>query len=149
MIKATSTQQLRRMLAPIAGALLLAAVGCGKSEVRVPVVPVTGTIKVGKEIPVGAEIMLHAKGHTLPPGVAPAGRVAEDGTFKVNIYGTAEGVPAGDYVATVQWFKIVKGDGGAISGPNVIPAKYCSPTTSPLLVTVKNEPTVLEPILIR
>jgi len=135
----------------LTGALVLAAVcGCGKTEVKVPVVPVSGSIKVGKEIPVGAEVLLHAKGHTLPPGVAPAGRVAEDGTFKISIYGKGEGVPAGEYVATVEWFKIVKGEGGGtISGPNVIPPKYCSPATSPLLVTVKNEPTQLEPIVIR
>ena len=135
----------------LVGAFLMSIVcGCGKTEVKVPVVPVTGSIKVGKEIPVGAEVMLHAKGHTLPPGVSPSGRVAEDGTFKVSIYGTGEGVPAGDYVATIQWFKIVKGEGGGtISGPNVIPDKYCSPSTSPLLVTVKNEPTELAPILIR
>lgn len=135
----------------LAGALLLAVVcGCGKSEVKVPVVPVTGSIKVGKEIPVGAQVVLHAKGHTLPKGVSPIARVAEDGTFKVSIYGAGEGVPAGDYVATVQWYKIVKGEGGgSISGPNVIPDIYGSPTTSPLKVTVKNEPTELAPILIR
>ncbi|HEY2841112.1 MAG TPA: hypothetical protein VGJ26_18295, partial [Pirellulales bacterium] len=127
----------------------LAVAGCGKSEVKVPVVPVTGSIKVGKEIPVGAQILLHAKGHTLPAGVSPSGRVAEDGTFKVSIYGANEGVPAGDYVATVQWFKIVKGEGGTISGPNVIPPKFCNPATSPILVTVKSEPTELAPILIR
>jgi hypothetical protein len=134
-----------------ASALLLSVVcGCGKTEVKVPVVPVTGTIKVGKEIPVGAQVILHAKGHTLPAGVSPTGRVAEDGTFKVSIYGAGEGVPAGDYVATVQWYKIVKGEGGGtISGPNVIPDKYGNPATSPLLVTVKNEPTELAPILIR
>lgn len=140
----------RQIMSGVTGALLLALVcGCGKTEVKVPVVPVTGTIKVGKEIPVGAQIILHAKGHTLPAGVSPSGRVAEDGTFKVSIYSAGEGVPAGDYVATVQWYKIVKEGGGTISGPNVIPEKYGNPSTSPLLVTVKNEPTELAPILIR
>jgi hypothetical protein len=135
----------------LTSAVLLSVVcGCSKSEVKVPVVPVTGSIKVGNEIPVGAQVVLHAKGHSLPSGVSPTGRVAEDGTFKLSIYGAGEGVPAGDYVATVQWYKIVKGEeGGTISGPNVIPEKFGNPATSPLLVTVKNEPTQLEPFLIR
>ena len=128
-MKRVDSRQIGRGLA---GALLLSVVcGCGKTEVKVPVVPVTGTIKVGKEIPVGAQVVLHAKGHSLPTGVSPTGRVAEDGTFKVSIYAAGEGVPAGNYVATVQWYKIVKGEGGStISGPNVIPDKYGSPSTS-------------------
>ncbi|MBI2827035.1 MAG: hypothetical protein HYX69_20355 [Planctomycetia bacterium] len=124
--------------------------GCGKSEVRVPVVPVTGKLTVRGEIPVGAQVVLHATGHTLPEGVSPVGRVGEDGTFTVSIYGAGEGVPAGDYVATVEWFKVVKSpEGDVISGPNVVPPKYGNPATSPLKVTVKPEPTALEPIIIR
>jgi hypothetical protein len=130
--------------------LLAGIVGCGKPEVKVPVVPVTGKLTAGREVPVGAQIVLHAKGHTLPNGASPVGRVAQDGTFKISIYGEGEGVPAGDYVATVEWYKIVKGPmGEAISGPNVIPPRYGNPDTSPLKVTVRNEPTDLPPIVIR
>lgn len=142
----------RAFFGSMAAALLLipGVWGCGKAEVKVPVVPVTGKLTVGREVPVGAQIVLHAKGHTLPAGVSPVGRVAEDGSFKISIYGNGEGVPAGDYVATVQWYKIVKTSSGeTISGPNVIPAKYGSPDTSPIKVTVRNEATNLEPILIR
>lgn len=131
----------------LAWALLLipAFVGCG--EAKVPVVPVTGKVTFGKEIPVGAQIVLHAQGHSLPDDVAPTGRVKEDGTFAISIYGTDEGVPAGEYVATIQWYKIVKDrSGDSISGPNVIPKKYSSPETSPLKITVNNEPTTLPPI---
>lgn len=133
------------------GLLLAPAIcGCGTSQVKVPVVPVTGKVTVRGEIPVGAQVVLHAKGHTLPEGVSPVGRVGEDGTFTVSIYGAGEGVPAGDYVATVEWFKVVKTrDGETYSGPNVVPPKYSNPATSPLLVTVKREPADLEPIVIR
>ena len=142
----------RALFGSIAATMLLAAstLGCSKAEVKVPVVPVTGKLTVGGEVPVGAQIVLHAKGHTLPAGASPVGRVAEDGSFKISIYGEGEGVPAGDYVATVQWYRIVKTPSGdTISGPNVIPAKYGSPDTSPIKVTVRNEPTDLQTILIR
>jgi hypothetical protein len=135
------------------GALLVATVpflvGCAGEE-KVPVVPVTGKVAIGKEVPVGAQIVFHPQGHVLPGGVTPVGRVAEDGSFKVSIYGKDEGVPAGEYVATIEWYKIVKtSTGDTISGPNVIPPKYGSPATSPIRVTVKPEPTDLEPIVIR
>jgi len=141
-------------LRALTGALVLAVFsgvsGCGQTEVKTPVFPVSGSIKVGKEIPVGAQIVLHPKGHALPPRVSPVGRVGTDGTFKVAIYEGEEGVPAGEYVATVAWYKIVKGSGNeSFSGPNVIPAKYTNPATSPLAVTVMNTPTVIPPIVIK
>lgn len=142
----------RALFGSMAAALLLipGVLGCSKAEVKVPVVPVTGKLTVGREVPVGAQIVLHAKGHTLPAGASPIGRVAEDGSFKISIYGDGEGVPAGDYVATVEWYKIVRTPSGdTISGPNVIPPKYGSPDTSPIKVTVRSEATNLEPILIR
>lgn len=135
----------------LAWILFLVPLVTGCSEAKVPVVPVTGKLTVGKEIPVGAEIVLHAKGHTLPEDVAPVGKVEKDGTFSISIYDKGEGVPAGEYVATVQWFKASKpaaaGDDPLVV--DVIPKKYSSPATSPLTVTVKNEPTQLEPIVIR
>jgi len=133
----------------LAWTLFLVPLVVGCSEAKVPVVPVSGKITVNKEVPVGAEIVLHAKGHTLPEGVSPVGRVAEDGTFQVSIYEQGEGVPAGEYVATVQWFKVTQDAKGEVGATNVVPKKYGSAATSPLTVTVKNEPTVLEPIVIR
>lgn len=135
--------------AGLAWILFLVPLVVGCSEAKVPVVPVSGKITVNKEVPVGAEIVLHAKGHTLPEGVSPVGRVAEDGTFQVSIYEQGEGVPAGEYVATVQWFKIGKAAAG--EDPvvkDVVPKKYRDPKTSPIAVTVKNEPTQLDPIVI-
>ncbi len=142
---------MKLVITPACLVLLLAGLsGCGKSGVKVPVVTVTGKLTVGREVPVGAQIVLHAKGHTLPAGASPVGRVAPDGTFKISIYGDGEGVPAGDYVATVQWYKIIKSPSGeTISGPNVVPPAYGNPDTTPLKVTVRNEPTELPPILIR
>ncbi len=121
------------------------SLGCGES--RVPVFPVTGKVTFDGEPPVGAQIVFHPSGHTLPEDEAATGTVKDGGNFDVNIYGTG-GVPAGDYVATVQWRKLVQSDGGYGTGPNVIPEKYGSAKTSPLKVTVKPEPTELPPIVI-
>ncbi|MBX3414732.1 MAG: hypothetical protein KF708_18735 [Pirellulales bacterium] len=139
-----------RSLSLLLGLLFVPAfVGCGES--KVPVVPVTGKLTVGTETPVGANIILHPQGHTLPEGVSATGKVGEDGNFSVSIYDLGEGVPPGEYIATVQWFKIGK-PAAAGDDPltvDVIPKKYSSPGTSPLKVTVKSEPTQLEPIVIR
>ena len=54
----------------------------------------------------------------------------------------------GDYVVTVQWFKLVTDDGGSGAGPNVMPKEYASPTTSPVKVSVKGGPTEIPPIAI-
>ena len=54
----------------------------------------------------------------------------------------------GEYTATVQWFKLVVGDGGAGRGPNVLPPKYSRAETSPIKVAVKSEATQLQPIVI-
>ena len=88
----------------------------------------------------------------LHPVAAPAdqsfsavGKVQEDGTFKISAFGKDDGAPPGQYVATVQWFKVVQTDGGAGPGPNVLPTEYGDPARSPLKVTVSDAPTELHP----
>jgi hypothetical protein len=130
---------------------LLAAVifasGCGDAEKRVPVFPVTGKITYQGKPPVGAQIVLHPahSGETLD--AAPIGVVQDDGSFTFTVYDPGDGAPAGDYVATVQWFKLNKELGGP--GPNVIPKKYTDPKTSPIKITVASPgPTAVQPITI-
>jgi hypothetical protein len=110
------------------------------SEHRFPVHPVSGKISYKGEAPVGAQIVLHPQGGSLPSDVSATGTVKSGGNFKIGVYEESDGAPAGDYVATIQWFKVVpqaEGGGGA-AGPNVIPAKYARPDTSPLKFTVKS-----------
>jgi hypothetical protein len=126
-------------------AMLLAAVGCN-SEVRVPVFPVTGKVTYQGQVPVGAQIILHPVNYTGPDSVTPVGTVLDDGSFKVTAYDPGDGAPQGDYVATIQWFKITKDAGGP--GPNVIPAKYTNPKTSPIKVSVNGGATEVPPIKI-
>jgi hypothetical protein len=82
-------------------------------------------------------------------GVAPTGRVQPDGSFAISTYAEADGAPAGEYVLTVQWFKIVaEAGGGGSGGPNVIPRKYSSPDSSPVKVSVASGPTHVPDIVI-
>jgi hypothetical protein len=123
----------------------VALAGCG-GETRIPVVPVSGTIKFQGQAPAGAQVVLHPVTKSNDKSIAPAGTVKDDGTFQISAYDAGDGAPPGEYVATVQWFKIVAEEGGSGRGPNVLPAKYANPETSPVKVTVRPEPTQLEPI---
>jgi hypothetical protein len=139
--------RLRGLLALISLTGFLVSVGCGDSEVRVPVFPVTGKVTYQGQTPVGAQIVLHPVKYTGPDSVTPIGTVLEDGSFKVTAYDPGDGAPQGDYVATVQWFKMSKELNGP--GPNVIPKKYSDPATSPIKVTVAGGgPTEIPPITI-
>jgi hypothetical protein len=122
----------------------LATSGCGESHV--PVFPVSGRITYLGRPPVGAQVVLHPVNSSQTSGVVPVGVVNKDGSFTVTAYEPGDGAPPGDYVATVQWFKIVNDTGGAGPGPNVLPAKYARPDTSPIRVSVKEESTDIPPI---
>ncbi len=124
-------------VAAITGSLALA--GCGKSEpARVKVYPVHGSVTVNGEPAEGAQVILHAQGHSLPENIAPLATVKADGSFDFSVYEAADGAPAGDYVATVQWLKVVQTEGGAGRGPNVLPKEYASVETSPVKLTVQS-----------
>jgi hypothetical protein len=124
---------------------ILVASGCN-TETRVPVFPVSGKLTYQGQAPVGAQVVLHPVNTSGTNEVAPTGIVLDDGSFKITAYDPEDGAPQGDYVATVQWFKITKDVGGP--GPNVIPKKYTNPKTSPIKITVSGGPTEVPPITI-
>ena len=102
-----------------------------------PVHALSGRLIVGKSIPAGAQITLLARSGPLPEDAVPRAVVRADGTFTFGTFSKEDGVPAGDYVALVQWFRVSKdGSGGA----NALPTKYSSMATSPLSVTVTDGP---------
>ncbi|AMV22067.1 hypothetical protein [Planctomyces sp. SH-PL14] len=138
----------RTAIAPFAFALaapwMLA--GCGEApETTVPVIPVTGTLTYGGEKVVGARVILHPQGHPLPADRIAVGTTKSDGTFAVAIYDEPKGVPAGEYVGTVEYYKPIEGG----TGPNVVPKPYDSPETSPIKVSVKDSPVTIPPIEIK
>lgn len=134
-------------LATLALAAVVFFTGC--SEKWVEVFPVSGTLKFDNLAPAGARIVLHPVNPPKAEGeaVAPTGSVRSDGSFIITSYKAGDGAPPGDYVATVEWYKFDEKLGGP--GPNVIPALYANPKTSPIKVTVKGGgPTTVDPITI-
>jgi hypothetical protein len=104
--------------------------------------PATGIARAGQTPLVGAQIRLHPHGMTLPDDAVPTATVQADGTFTLTTFTKGDGAPAGDYVATVQWFRVAK-DGSV--GGNSLPKRYASPTTSPLTVTIREGANTLPP----
>jgi hypothetical protein len=108
--------------------------------------PTAGIARVGKTPLVGAQIRLHPRGMTLPDDAVPTATVQADGTFTLSTFAKGDGAPAGDYVVTVQWFRVAK-DGSV--GGNSLPKQYASPTTSPLSVTIREGKNDLPPFTFR
>jgi hypothetical protein len=116
---------------------------------HVDVYPVSGSVKFGSEIPVGAQVVLHPQGSALPESVVAMGTVGPDGRFEIGTYDVADGAPAGEYKATIEWFKVVKAEGGAGRGPNVLPRRYTDPAKSPVSISVAAGSNQLPDIVIR
>lgn len=136
------SQTLRPNRSQIAWSLLLLSLplltACS-GESRIPVHPVSGKISYKGEPPIGAQIILHPQGISLPKDISATGTIKAGGDFKIGVYEEGDGAPAGDYVATIQWFKVVPQEGGGgAAGPNVIPDKYARPETSPIKLSVKS-----------
>jgi hypothetical protein len=138
-----STSVLKQYGLTLAVGLLLLS-GC--SEKRITVVPVSGKVTYQGAPAAGAEVVLHPVGAKEDKTFSATGKVKDDGTFKIGVYDEADGAPPGEYVATVQWFKVVQTDGGVGRGPNVLPKEYSRAESSPVKVTVENGPTELKPI---
>ena len=126
----------------IAGTALGVAVFTLSGGPPCPVHPAAGIARTGKTPLVGAQIRLHPRGMTLPDDAVPTATVQADGTFTLTTFTKGDGAPAGDYVATVQWFRVAK-DGSV--GGNSLPKRYASPTTSPLTVTIREGANTLPP----
>lgn len=122
--------------------------GCSRGEARVPVYPVNGKVTFEGAPPTGAFIILHpAQAKEGQP--TPSGKVKDDGTFTLTSYDGDDGAPAGDYSVSIKWYKLIKNGSDVKAGPNVIPAKYGAPETSPWKVKVGEAPTQLEPLDIK
>lgn len=86
----------------------------------------------------GAFVTLHPIGVSqLPPNVRPSGYVQANGAVKFNTFGSHDGVPVGEYLATVQWNRLIEKDGESSPGPNIVPDRYGLPVTSGLKLQIK------------
>lgn len=127
----------------------LVIVGCsGPQDARLPVFPVKGSVSVAGEIPDGALVVLYPTGQPTNE-IRASGKVKADGSFSLSTYEADDGAPAGDYVATIQWNKLVKTAQGYSAGPNVISKNYSDPASSVWKVKVAEAPNELPPIVIK
>ena len=134
----------------ISAVALFAFTGCGKADDgRIPVFPVRGQIEFKGQPPNGAFVVLHPKNGASSGVPSPRAMVGPDGAFALSTYDGHDGAPQGAYVLTVQWHKLVKQGGDVVSGPNVLPAKYASPRTSDIKITVASNENQLKPIQLR
>jgi hypothetical protein len=147
------SQQLARRVRPvillsaIAAGMLL--VGCSPSgPPRAATHPTKGSISFQGQPIGGAFLVLHPKA-AKPDVPTPRAHVQSDGTFAVSTYDSSDGAPAGEYVVTVQWQKLVKAGSDFLPGPNLLPPKYSSPTTSGVIVTIAAGQNNLPPITLR
>jgi hypothetical protein len=117
------------------------------------VVPAQGKVDVLGEVPAGAFLVFHPVGPTpvaKTPGsqepLKPSAQVKEDGSFALSTYESGDGAPAGDYAVTVEWYRLIREGNDAKAGPNVVPARYARPETTPLKVTITEGAAQLPPL---
>lgn len=133
---------------PVCAVLLLA--GCGSQEPgRIPVIKTTGRLTFKDQPVEGAFLVLHPKAETTTDLPRPTALVKPDGSFQPTTFDSGDGAPAGEYVVTVEWRKLVQAGGEWKPGPNLLPQKYSSPQTSDIVVRVAEGLTELPPIALR
>ena len=152
-----SLSELRQWLTPrpsvrwgaaiCAVALLLVLAPWAKRSHGIDTVPVVAQVLFEGQLAFGAFVTLHPIGESpLPNDVRPAGYVRPDGQVKFATFESQDGVPAGEYLVTVRWNKLVTNGEEATPGPNILPERYLLPTTSGLRITVAAGQTELPPL---
>lgn len=112
----------------------------GSSSPPLETIAVKGKVTLnGKPIP-GASIQLHpVPGSQAAIEVHPRGLAGDDSQVEFTTFQPKDGVPAGEYVATVSYMRIKVVNGESVAGPQLVPAIYTKASTSPLRVKVSSE----------
>jgi hypothetical protein len=112
-----------RILPALCLAALCVLPGCTRSG-RKPVYPVHGKVLVDGKPALEAFVYFHPEDPADPgPGFA-FGQVDEAGAFAMSTYVAGDGVPAGDYVITIEWPQrsgLLKND---FQGPDRLKGRY-------------------------
>lgn len=122
--------------------LFLAACGGGDGD-RVLLYPVEGRVEVDGEAAEGIKVTLHPADRVGDiDALRPRGTTGPDGSFTLGTYEAGDGAPAGHYLVTLFWPDAPPGP----SPPDDrLGGAYANPETSDLRVTIRDEPTRLEP----
>lgn len=126
---------------------LMIAAPWAKPSRGVDLQPIVGQVFFEGQKAFGAFITLHPIGdHPRLKELRPAGYVQPDGQVKFGTFESEDGVPEGEYIATVRWNKLVKNGEEVAPGPNILPERYLSPTTSDLKVKISAGQVELSPL---
>ena len=118
--------------------------GCGEAaKPWEKVVPASGQIMFEGKPAEGAQITLYPKAADFPASIRPSATTVAGGKFVLGTHGAADGAPAGEYSASVVWFKVVDVGSGPVRGDNVLPAKYASENTSGLTIVINETDTTI------
>ncbi len=70
------------------------------------------------------------------PPIVGRGLFDESGACSPVINSAQSGLPTGEYIASISWFKVSVKEGETVAGPDLVPQVFRSPATSPLRVMV-------------
>jgi hypothetical protein len=110
----------------------------GTKRKMVPTFPANGKVTLDGAPLVGGTVTLHKfNKETEKYANTSDGLTDKTGAFRISTYGAFDGAPAGEYTVTVV--KTARGGyyDGEIPEKSSLPARYGSPTTSPLRVQLK------------
>lgn len=113
------------------------AVGCGKGKNPWDTVyPASGVVTYQGKPLVGAQITLIPEDSGVPSSVRPTATTDEDGSFHLGTYSKSDGAPAGSYKVLALHYPIVGSKENPSAGPNDLPKKYASQSTTDLKIEV-------------
>ena len=111
--------------------------GCSsETSSEIPVHPAQGTVLFKGKPAAGAMVALHPRKGGSANAPNPRGTVQADGSLQLTTYQKDDGAPEGEYTITVEWSPAVKQNGDTVPGPNVLPPKYATPSSSDLTVAI-------------
>jgi hypothetical protein len=119
--------------------LVLALVaGCGRGDPRPPLCRTTGKLVHDGKPAVGALVLFHPATRPSMPFPPPRARSQAGGVFTVETYESADGLPEGDYIVTVDWHTSKSGAGDVETDvKSIIPDRYMLKDKSTLRATVR------------
>lgn len=103
---------------------------------HVPTYPVIGSVVVDGRPASGARVTFHPAGGMSWSRTRPTAEVGRDGSFQVAMDEERPGVPAGRYRVTIVWRSTIRAGSEELRGPNLLPARYADPGTTPITVEV-------------
>lgn len=129
--------------------LLVLLAGCGSSDGKRQVYPVTGKVRIDGQPGNEARLVFYPTDAADPMAPKPTAVVDEQGNLVVTTYATGDGAPAGEYKIAIEWPKMVNAFGRMQPGPDRLNGKYKDAASSKWTVQIGSGPNALPDIDIK